>query len=57
MGEVPIFERLTAGWVDDEVGLFLLLGKVAERGDITGLGAALPTVVGRRTGTKPHVIA
>ena len=55
--EVPIFERLTAGWVNDNVGLFFLLEKVAERGNITRLGAGLPTVVGRQTGTRPQVIA
>ena len=37
--EVTIFERLTAGWVDDDVGLFLLLEKVAECDDIMRLGA------------------
>ena len=57
MDEVPIFERLTAGWVDDDVGLFFLLKKVAEGGDITRLGAGLPTVVGKRKGTRPQVIA
>ena len=56
MDGVPIFERLTAGWVDDDVDLFFLLEKVAEGGDITRLGAALPTVVGRRTGTRLQVI-
>ena len=54
---MPLFERLTVGWVDDNVGLFFLLDKVAERGDITRLGAGLPTVVGRRTGKRPQVIA
>ena len=39
MDEVTIFERLTSGWVDDDVGLFLLLEKVAECGDIMRLGA------------------
>ena len=57
MDEVPIFERLTAGWVDDNVGLFLLLEKVAERGDITWLGVALTTVVGKQMGTRPQVVA
>ena len=57
MDEVPIFERLTDGWVNDGVGLFLLLEKVAERGDTTRLGAGLPTVVGIWTGTRPQVIA
>ena len=55
--EVPIFERLTAGWVDDDVGLFFLLDKVAERGNITRLGAVLTKVVWRLTGTRPQVIA
>ena len=54
---MPIFERLTSGWVDDDVGLFFSLEKVAERGDIMQLGAGLPTVVGRRTRTRPQVIA
>ena len=44
-----LFKRLTDGWVDDDVGLFLLLEKVAESGNITRLGAAFPTVVGRWT--------
>ena len=52
MDEVPIFERLTAVWFDDNVGLFFLLEKVAERGNITRLGSRLPTVVERRTGTR-----
>ena len=52
-----IFERLTAGWVNENVVLFLLLEKVAESGDITRLGDGLPTVVGRRTGTRLQVIA
>ena len=56
MDEVPIFKRLTAGWVDDDIGLFFLLEKVADGGNITRLGAALPTVVGRRMGTRPQVI-
>ena len=47
MDEVPIFEGLTAGWVDDNVVLFFLLEKVAEGGDMVQLGAALPTGVGR----------
>ena len=54
---MPIFERLTAGWFDDDVGLFFLLEKVAELSDIMRFGAKLPTVVGRRTGTRPQVIA
>ena len=57
MDEVPIFERLTDVWFDDDVGLFLLLEKVAERCDVTRLVAGLPTVVGIRTGTRPQVIA
>ena len=57
MDEVPTFERLTAGWVDDDIGLFFLLEKVAEGGNITRLGAALPKVVGRRTRMRPQVIA
>ena len=57
MDEVPIFERLTAGWIDDDVGLFFLLEKVAERSNIIRLDAALLTVVRIRTGTRPHVIA
>ena len=57
MEEVSIFERLIAGWFNDDVGLFFLLEHVAERGDIIRLGAGLPTVVGRWTGTWPQVIA
>ena len=57
MDEVPIFERLTAGWVDDDVGLFFFINKVAEGGDIMRLGAALPTVVRRWTETRPQVIS
>ena len=51
--EVSIFERLTAGWVDDDVRLLFLLENVAEGGNITRLGAALPTVVGTRMGKSP----
>ena len=51
-----IFERLTAGWFDDDIGLLFFLEKVAEVGNITRLGAAFPTVVGRRMGTRPQVI-
>ena len=54
---MPIFERLTAVWVNDDVGLFLLLEQVAERGDITRLGGGLPTVVRRQTGTWLQVIS
>ena len=54
--EVPIFERLTAGWVNDNVGLFFLLDKVAERGNIMRLGDGSPTVGQRRTGMWPQVI-
>ena len=50
--EVPIFECLDAGWVDDNVGLLFLMDKVAEDGDITRLCAALPEVVRRWTGTR-----
>ena len=57
MDEVPIFEGLTTGWVDDNVVLFFLLEKVAEGGNITRLGDGLPTVVGKRKGTRPQVIA
>ena len=53
---MPILERLTDGWVNENVGLFLLLEQLAERGDITRLGAGLETVGGRRTGTWPKVI-
>ena len=52
-----IFKCLTSGWVNDDVVWFLLLEKVADPGDITRLGAGLPMVVGRRTGTRPQVIA
>ena len=38
--EVPIFECLDAGWVDDDVGLFFLMDRVAEGGNITRLDAA-----------------
>ena len=54
---MPIFERLTIGWVNEDVGLLFLLYQVVERGNITWLGAGLPTVVGRRTGIWPQVIA
>ena len=57
MDEVLIFKRLTAGWVNEEVGLLFLLEKVAEGGDITRLGAAFPTVVRRRTGMRTQVLA
>ena len=57
MDKAPIFEHLTAGWVDDNVGLFFLLNKLAEVVNITQFGAALPTVLGRRKGTRQHVIA
>ena len=56
MDEVPIFERLTAGWVNDDAGLFFLLEKVAERDDISQLGAGLSTVGWIRTGTWLQVI-
>ena len=55
--EVPIFEGLTTGWVDDDVGLFFLMDKLAEGGDITRLCAALPAVVRRWTGTRSQVIS
>ena len=51
-----IFESLTAGWINDNVGLFFLLKQFAERGNIMRLGGGLPTVVGIRTGTWPKVI-
>ena len=57
MDELPIFERLTTSWVDEDVGLFFLLEKVSEGGDVTRLGAALSTVVGRRMGTRLQMIA
>ena len=57
MDEVTIFKRLTTGWVNDDVGLLFLLEKLAEGGDVTQLGAAMPTVVGRRKGKRPQVIA
>ena len=53
---MPILEQLTAGYVNDNVGLFLLSEKLAESGDIMRLGAGLATVGGRRTGTWPKVI-
>ena len=53
---MPIFEGVTAGWVDDDVGLLLFMDKVAEGGDIMGLCDALPAVVRKRTGTKSQVI-
>ena len=56
MDEVPIFERLTDGWFNDDIGLFFLLEKVAECGNITRLGAGLTKVVWRRTGTRLQVI-
>ena len=57
MDEVRIFECLTSGWANDDVGLLFLLEKVAECGNIMRLGASLPMVVGRQTGTRPQVIA
>ena len=54
---MPIFKGLTNGMVDDDVGFFFLVDKVAVGGDITRLGAASPTVVRRRTGTRPQVIS
>ena len=54
---MSIFEHLNAGWVYNDVGLLFLLEKVAEGGNITRLGAAFPTVVGRQTVTRPQVIA
>ena len=54
--EVPIFECLTAGWVNDDVGLLFLMDKVAEGGDIMRLCAALPEVVRIWTGTRSQVI-
>ena len=53
---MPIFERLTAGWFNDNVGLLLLLEQLAERGEITRLGAGLLTVGVRQTGMWPKVI-
>ena len=53
---MPILEQLTAGWVNDNVGLFFLSEQLAERADITQLGAGLVTVGGRRTGTLSKVI-
>ena len=47
MDEVPIFECLAAGWVNEDVGLFFLMDKVAEGGDIMWLCDALPAVVRR----------
>ena len=49
--EVPIFECLAADWVDDDVGLFLLMYKVAEGGNIPRFCAALPAVVRRWKGS------
>ena len=49
---MPIFECLAAGWVDDNVGLSLLMDKVAEGSDITRLCSALPVVVRRWTGMR-----
>ena len=48
--EVPIFECLAAGWVDGNVGLFLLMDKVVEGGNIPRLCATLSVVVRRWTG-------
>ena len=48
---MPIFECLAAGWVDDDVGLFFLMDKVDESGDIPRLLAALPAVVKIWTGS------
>ena len=53
---MPIFERLTAGWVNDDVGLFFLLEQVDKCGDIMRLGTGFPTVGGIRMGTWPQVI-
>ena len=49
--KVPILECLVVGWVEDDVGLFFLMYKVAEGGDIPRLCAALPAVVQRWTGS------
>ena len=49
--EVPTFECLDAGWVDDDIGLFFFMDKVAEGGDITQLCAPLPAIVRRWTGS------
>ena len=49
---MPIFECLAAGWVDDDVGFFFLMDKVAEGGDISRLCAALPVVVRRWMGSR-----
>ena len=49
--EVPIFQCLATGWVNDHVGFFFLMDKVAEGGDIPRLCAALPAVVRRWTGS------
>ena len=56
MYDVPIFERLTTGWVNDNIGLFFLLEQFYESGNITLLGSGLPMVGGRRTGMWPKVI-
>ena len=53
---MTILERLTAGWVNDNVGFFFLLEKLAERGNKTRLGAGMETVGWRRTGTWTKVI-
>ena len=53
---MPILELLTAGWVNDNVGLFFLSENLAERGDMMRLGAGLVTVWGGRTGMWPKVI-
>ena len=53
---MPIFECLTAGWVDENVGLFFLMDKVAEGGNITRLCVALSAVVRSWTETRLQVI-
>ena len=57
VGEVPMFECLNAGWVDDDVGLLFLMDKVSEGGNITRLRADLPAIVRRWTGTRSQVIS
>ena len=51
MNEVQIFECLDAGWVDEDVGLFFFMDKLAEGDDIPLLCAALSAVVRRWTGS------
>ena len=53
---MTILERLTAGWVNDNIVFFFLPEQLAERGDKMRLGAVMETVGGRWVGTWKKVI-